>query len=253
MASPLRTLILGGTTEAAALARLVAGDARLLPTLSLAGRTQAPVLPPIPYRIGGFGGIAGLVAYLRRERIAAMIDATHPFAAQMTRHAVAASAAAGVPLLRLDRPAWVAQPGDAWCEVGDMAGAARALGGVPRRVLLTIGQRDLAAFAACPWHAYLVRSVDPPAAASLPPGARCLALRGPFAEAEERALLARERIDVLVTKNSGGLATYPKLAAARALRIKVVMVARPPAPEAGPDSVSVGDAQAAHAWLLRGL
>lgn len=249
MASPRKILILGGTTEASALARLVAGDARLDAVLSLAGRTRAPVLPPVPHRIGGFGGIDGLAGYLRRHAIEVVVDATHPFAAQMTRHAITACAAAGVALLRLDRPAWRAGAGDDWTEVSDMTEAAGTLGPLPRRVLLTIGQRDLAAFADAPWHDYLVRSVDLPDSASLPPSARFIAARGPFDEADERRLLRDERIAVIVTKNSGGSATQAKLAAARALGVPVVMVARPPTPEVA----TVADADAAHAWLLRGL
>ena len=245
----LRVLVLGGTTEASELARMLDGDVRLRPTLSLAGRTSGPARPPIPYRVGGFGGAAGLANYLRAERIAAVVDATHPFAAAMTRNAVAACAEARVRLLRVDRPAWNARDGDDWTDVAGMDEAARALGAAPRRVLLTIGRRDLAAFAAAPWHAYLVRSVDLPDPAALPPTARYIAARGPFAEADERELLIRERIEAIVTKNSGGEATRAKLTAARALRIAVVMVARPPAP----DVESVPDAAQAHAWLLRGL
>ncbi len=216
----LRVLILGGTTEASALARALAGDARFDATMSLAGRTRAPVLPPIPCRIGGFGGAAGLAAYLRAERIGALVDATHPFAQQMTRNACAAAGLTGIPLLRINRPEWQQQQGDCWISVPDMAAAAQALGPAPRRVLLTIGQQDLAPFAAAPWHSYVVRSVDAPAPASLPPGAAVITARGPFTEPGERALLAERKIEVLVTKNSGGSATAAKLAAARALGLR---------------------------------
>ena len=240
----MNVLILGGTTEASAIARDLAGDARFRPVLSLAGRTRAPVPPPVPWRSGGFGGVAGLAAYLSEHAVDALLDATHPFAARISRNATAAAALAGVPLLAVLRPAWAAVPGDRWTAVPGMAAAAAALGPAPRRVLLTIGQQELAPFAAAPWHDYLVRSVDPPEAGLLPPGARTLAARGPFREADELRLLAAERIEVIVTKNSGGTATAGKLAAARALGVDVVMVERP-ASMAG----TVPDAAAALAWL----
>lgn len=242
----MRVLILGGTAEASALARALAGDARFEAVLSLAGRTRSPRLPPIPSRIGGFGGVAGLAAYLRAERITALIDATHPFAEQMSRHAAQAADLAKVPLLRLDRPPWHPEPGDMWIAVPDMRAAAEALGGAPRRVFLTVGQKDLPAFRAAPWHRYLVRSVDPPDPAALPPGASVIAARGPFDEADETALLRDNGIDILVTKNSGGDATAAKLRAARALGVPVVMVQRPPVLAQIP---SVADPQAALDWL----
>lgn len=241
----MNVLILGGTTEASAIARALAGSARVRATLSLAGRTRAPVLPAIPSRRGGFGGVDGLVRYLRGHAVDALIDATHPFAARISANAVAAAALAPVPLLAVLRPAWTATPGDRWTEVADMAAAAAALGTAPRRVFLTVGQGDLAPFAAAPRHRYLIRSIELPDPASLPPGARCVAARGPFAEADERRLLRAEGIEVLVTKNSGGDATAAKLAAARALGVPVVMVARPP----GPAAPTVPDAAGALAWL----
>lgn len=241
----MRILILGGTTEASAIAAALEDHPRIKPVLSLAGRTRAPVLPAIPARRGGFGGADGLAAYLRSESVAALVDATHPFAARISRNAVAAAAMAGVPLLTMRRPAWAAQPGDRWTNVASMADAVQALGAAPRRVFLTVGQQELTPFTAAPWHDYLVRSVEPPDPALLPPTARYIAARGPFQEDDERRLLAQERIEALVTKNSGGTATAPKLAAARALGIEVVMVARPPAPP-GP---TVPDAAGALAWL----
>lgn len=240
----LRVLILGGTTEASALAVALEGDVRFDVTMSLAGRTKAPVLPRLPCRVGGFGGVAGLVAYLRHERVAALVDATHPFATQMTRHAIEAAGAAEVALLRLDRPAWVSQAGDRWTEVPDMAAAARMLGDVPRRVLLTIGQKDLAPFMAAPWHQYVLRSVDAPDRA--PMGAKIITARGPFELVGELALLQRDRIEVLVTKNSGGTATAAKLAAARALGVEIIMMQRPPAPQV----TVVDDAAQTMAWLV---
>lgn len=249
----MKVLILGGTTEASALVQALAGDARFRPVLSLAGRTRAPVLPAAPHRRGGFGGVAGLVAYLREQAVGALIDATHPFAAQMHRHATLAAAEAGVARVAISRAAWRAAPGDRWTEVDDMAAAVAALGAVPRRVFLTVGQQELAPFLAAPWHRYLIRSVEAPDATVLPPGARCIAARGPFVVEHERALLEREAIEVVVTKNSGGAATAAKLVAARMLGLPVVLVARP----AAPAPPVVADVAAALAWLhqaaLRGV
>jgi len=241
----MHVLILGGTTEASAIATALAGDARVRPVLSLAGRTRTPVLPAIPARRGGFGGVDGLAAYLRAHDIGALIDATHPFAAQISRNAAAAAAIAGVRLLAVLRPPWMQQPGDRWTEVADMTVAVHALGPEPRRVLLTVGQQELAPFGAAPWHDYLIRSVEAPDAALLPPRSRCITARGPFRENEELELLRREGIEAVVTKNSGGAATAPKLAAARALGVQVVMVARPPPPP----GETVPDAAGALAWL----
>ncbi len=240
----MNVLILGGTTEASAIAAGLAGDSAIRAVLSLAGRTRVPALPAIPARRGGFGGVDGLAHYLCQQDVDVLVDATHPFAAQMSRHARLAAERAGVRLLAVVRPAWEPQPGDDWTEVPDMAAAVVALGGPPRRVFLTVGQQELAPFAAAPWHDYLIRSVEPPHPSALPPRARCIAARGPFLLADERRLLEEHAIEVLVTKNSGGSATSAKLAAARALGLPVVMVARPP--EAGP---GVADAAAALAWL----
>jgi len=241
----MEVLILGGTTEASAIATALAADARVRAVLSLAGRTRAPVLPAIPARRGGFGGVEGLVAYLREHGVAALIDATHPFAAQISRNAVAAATTAGVPMVSVLRPQWLACPGDRWTTVADMPEAVQALGVTPRRVFLTVGQQELAPFSLAPWHNYLIRSVEPTDPALLPTTARCITARGPFREDEERRLLEREGIEALVTKNSGGAATAPKLAAARALGIEVVMVARP----AAPPGKTVPDAAGALAWL----
>lgn len=239
----MNVLILGGTTEASALARML-GERPWCCTLSLAGRTRDPLPQPIPCRIGGFGGVAGLAAHLRQHAIDALIDATHPFAAQMTRHAAEAAVLTGTPLLTIHRPGWTPPPGAAWHEVGTMQQAADALGTVPRRVLLTVGQKDLAPFAAAPQHIYVVRSIDPPAAP--PPRAMVLTARGPYAEADERALLQRHRIEIMVTKNAGGAATAAKLAAAADLGVTVVIVARPNLPDG---LATVPTAEAALRWL----
>ena len=238
-------LILGGTTEASAIAAALAGHKQWRPVLSLAGRTRAPVLPAVPARRGGFGGVDGLAGFLQAQSVAALIDATHPFAARISQNAQAAARIAGVPTVAVSRPPWVAQPGDHWIEVADMPTAAQALGAAPRRVFLTVGQQELAAFRLAPWHHYLIRSVEPPDPALLPPTTQCITARGPFREEAERALLEQQGVEVLVTKNSGGAATAPKLAAARALGVPVIMVARPPAPPGR----TVPDTAGALAWL----
>jgi precorrin-6A/cobalt-precorrin-6A reductase len=245
---PLKVLILGGSSEASALAAAIAGDARFDALLSLAGRTQTPAASPLPCRSGGFGGAQGLADYLRAERFDALLVAVHPFAAQMRRNAVAAVRLRPTPLLIVDRPAWTPQPGDRWTCAPDMVAAARALGETPRRVLLTVGRQDLAPFAAHAQHTYLVRSIDPPADA--PAGAELILDRGPFTEPAERRLMAERGVEVLVTKNAGGGATAAKLAAARALGLEVVMVDRPSLPDLeGLDVQVVADADQALDWL----
>ncbi|RFD20012.1 cobalt-precorrin-6A reductase [Komagataeibacter melaceti] len=244
----MRVLVLGGTTEARTLYGLLERQvARFQVTVSLAGATRAPVLPALEVRIGGFGGVEGLREWLVAQRIDAVVDATHPFAVRMSGNAVQACAQAGVSLLRVERPGWTPVAGDRWTIVPDMAAAARALGTTPRRVLLTVGRKDLLPFHDAGHHDWLLRSVDRPDDSLLPPGARVLQARGPFDEAAEEALLRTERIGVIVTKNSGGSATAGKLAAARALGVEVIMVARPPVASAA----VVPDAPAAMAWLER--
>jgi precorrin-6A/cobalt-precorrin-6A reductase len=225
-------LILGGTAEAAELARRLSCSDLAVPALvSLAGRTSAPKPLALPSRSGGFGGVEGLVTYLRDNRVALVIDATHPFAAVMPFNAAAACRVAGVPLIALRRPPWTPEAGDCWTLVGDMAEAVAALGAEPRRVFLTIGRLELEAFAAAPQHRYLVRSIEP-IGEVLPAGAvTWLAARGPFALADEAALMRREGVEVLVTKNSGGAETAAKLSAARALGLPVIMVERPAKPD----------------------
>jgi precorrin-6A/cobalt-precorrin-6A reductase len=248
--SPLRVLILGGAGEASELARRLAGDDRFAPVLSMAGRTRTPTLPPIPYRIGGFGGVDGLVRWLGEVGADLLVCATHPFADQMRRHAVQAARRTGIPLLMLERPAWTPAHADRWTAVAHMEAAAAALGQTPRRVLLTVGQKDLAPFAAAPHHYYVIRSIERPATDSLPPNVELITARGPFIEGDERALLTSRQIEVLVTKNSGGMATEAKLAATRALGLPVIMVERPPPPILdGLDVEIAADATGALAWL----
>lgn len=241
----MRILILGGTTEARELAALVAADARFDPLLSLAGRTTAPAAQPIATRVGGFGGVDGLAHFIRSERIQVVIDATHPFAAQISANAVAACVRAGVPLGSLIRPPWRPEPGDRWTNVPDAASAAEALGATPRRVFLTVGRLELAAFAAAPQHVYLVRAIDEPDGAVMPPNATLIRARGPFDVESETRLIQGEAIDVVVSKNSGGEHTYAKIAAARRLGLRVVMIERPQKPA----GIPLADAAAALSWL----
>lgn len=246
-----RILILGGTAEAAALAHALADacGSAVEVTTSLAGRTRLPAALPGEVRRGGFGGAAALAAYLRDQRIAALVDATHPFAAQISANAVSACEAASVPRLVLSRPAWSPEPGDNWVEVDTVAAAADVVPRFGRRAFLTIGVQELAAFAGLTDMWFLVRLIDRPDGGVPLADYQLVAGRGPFRVAAERSLMEDHRIDVLVTKASGGPATAAKLAAARYLGMPVIMVRRPPAP-AGP---MVCDVAAALAWLRDGL
>jgi precorrin-6A/cobalt-precorrin-6A reductase len=236
-------LILGGTAEAATLATAaLAGFAdRLDVTTSLAGRTEHPAPLSGRVRLGGFGGAEGLTRYLAAEAIDLVIDATHPFAAQISALAAAACTAAGVPRLVLLRPPWERHPLDRWIEVGDFEAAAAALPELGRRVWLTVGRRELAAFTSLRDHYFLVRLVDPPEEALPLEFCDVLLGRGPFNLAEERLILARHRIEVVVAKASGGSATEAKLVAARERDLPVVMVRRPPPPP-GESAESVAEA-----------
>jgi precorrin-6A/cobalt-precorrin-6A reductase len=226
----MRILILGGTAEASALAKLIAGDNRFQPTLSLAGRTASPAAPPIPYRIGGFGGAQGLAVWIKAERVRAVVDATHPFAARISANAVTAAEAAGVALITVIRPAWTPQNGDQWTLVPSPEAAAAALDGSPRTVFLATGRLELPAFAAVPQHRYIARVIDHPGDVALPPRIDFIYDRGPFDTATEARLLAEHRAEIVVSKNSGGSATYGKIEAARALGLPVVMIERPEKP-----------------------
>ncbi len=230
ISAPLRLLILGGSADANRLVGALARDPRIDAVLSFAGRTENPIKPPIPCRIGGFGGVQGLIDYLRSERIDRVVDATHPFAAQMSAHAVEACAAAGVPLLALDRAPWQPQRGDHWIEVDTMEQAVAALGATPRRVFLGIGRQQLELFAAAPQHSYLVRLVDAPRAPLPLPKVEIVVGRGPFTRANDGAMLRQFGAEMVVAKNAGGEATVSKIEAARDLGLPVVMVRRPATP-----------------------
>ncbi|HEY1362376.1 MAG TPA: cobalt-precorrin-6A reductase [Xanthobacteraceae bacterium] len=241
----MRIVILGGTSEARRLAQALAGRAGLAVTLSLAGRTAAPAPIPVPVRIGGFGGVQGLADHLAAERVDVLVDATHPYAAVISKNAAQAASLARVPILALRRPPWAAVGGDRWIDVADVRAAVPALGEIPRRVFLALGRGELAPFGTAPQHHYLVRSVDPVSPPLAVPHADYLTGRGPFDEADEHALLAGRRIEIIVAKNSGGTATYGKIAAARRLRLPVIMLRRPPLPEAP----AVETVEEALAWL----
>ncbi|MBJ7330955.1 MAG: cobalt-precorrin-6A reductase [Solirubrobacteraceae bacterium] len=236
-----KVLILGGTAEARALAAELHDDGT--PVISsLAGRVARPRLPEGDVRIGGFGGADKLADWLREHDIAAVVDATHPFAERISASAAQAAPAAQIPIVRLERPGWTAQPGDDWRRVNDLDEAAAAI--TEDRVFLTSGRQGLPAFAglARPW--FLIRCVDPPEP-PLPPKHQVLLDRGPYDLEGERALMERHGIEVLVTKDSGGDHTAPKLQAARERGIPVIVVDRP----ARPDMPIVTTVDAARAWL----
>lgn len=237
-----RILLLGGTTEAAALARALA-DAGRDAVYSYAGAVASPRAQPLPVRTGGFGGAGGMVRWCRDHRVAAIIDATHPFAAQISRNACQAAQVLGLPLLALERAAWQPQPGDHWIRVADMAAAARAL--IGDRVFLAIGRGELAAFQGLSQH-LLLRLVDPPETPPLP-GAEWVVARGPFRMQDDLALLRDHRITCVVSKNSGGSGAYAKIAAARGLSLPVVMIDRP----AMPRREVVDTTDQAMGWIAR--
>lgn len=235
-----RLLILGGTTEARVLAGRIAAIAGYDGVLSLAGRTERPLPQHLPVRTGGFGGAAGLASYLKSESIAALVVATHPFAARIAANAAEAARAAGIPVVRLSRPPWRAAKGDNWRSHPSLEALVQGLAGPPRRLLVTIGRQDAARFAGAPQHAYVFRSIEP---IDLPPQlghALTIEERGPFTLASETELMRRHAIEALVTKNSGGDATRAKLDAARGLGLEVLMVERPPAPDI-PEVASIAD------------
>ncbi|WP_343710222.1 cobalt-precorrin-6A reductase [Mycobacterium sp.] len=237
----MRVLVLGGTAEARALAACLHGRVDVIS--SLAGRVPDPALPVGAVRIGGFGGVDGLRRWLRDEHVDAVVDATHPFAATITAHAASACDELGLPLVVLARPAW--DPGDAMVVASDTRAAEVVARQKCSRVFLTTGRSGTAAFAGSDaW--FLIRAVTAPDHALLPRRHRLLLSRGPYAYDGEHALLREHRIDVLVTKNSGGEMARAKLDAAAALGVPVVMVERPPLP-AGVSTVRTVDA--AYAWV----
>jgi precorrin-6A/cobalt-precorrin-6A reductase len=244
-----RLLILGGTGEARQLADALAARDGLTVITSLAGRTVAPLRPAGELRIGGFGGVEGLAGYLRSAKIDLVIDATHPYAAAISRHAVAASEAAGRPLLRLERAPWQAEAGDHWIEVDSLSAAAQAAPSLGRRAFLTIGVKELAAFAGARDLWFLVRLVAAPDEPLPLTSYEILLGRGPFAIEAERQLLREHRIDLVIAKNSGGTATHGKIVAARELGLPVMLLRRPALPRAE----TAGSIEQAVAWVGKAL
>ncbi|MEU0501325.1 cobalt-precorrin-6A reductase [Nocardia sp. NPDC005998] len=237
----MKTLILGGTGEARELAHIASGERGFEIVSSLAGRVRDPLLPEGPVRIGGFGGVDGLRKWLVANEIAVIIDATHPFASTISTNAASAATDLGLPLLHVRRPGWREQSGDRWHRVPDLDAAAQAVSGLGERVFLTIGRQGVAAFAGLTDRWFLIRAIDPPAGA-LPPQHELLLARGPFSPADELRLLIQYRIDLLVTKDSGGDQTGAKLAAARSAGIPVVVVDRPELPAAAIVAETVSEA-----------
>jgi precorrin-6A/cobalt-precorrin-6A reductase len=225
-----RLLILGGTGEARQLADALAARPWLSIITSLAGRTIEPRRPAGELRIGGFGGAAGLADYLRRAEVDLVIDATHPYAAAISRHAMEASRLAARPLLRFERVPWRAGTGDRWVEVDSLTAAARAAPSLGRRAFLTIGAKELSAFAGISDLWFLVRLVEMPAEPLPLLDHEVVLGRGPFATSAERDLLRSRGIEVVIAKNSGGAATYGKIAAARELGLPVILLRRPELP-----------------------
>ncbi|MBY0225003.1 MAG: cobalt-precorrin-6A reductase [Hyphomicrobium sp.] len=225
----MRILILGGTSDANALARAAAA-ARLDAIYSYAGRTLVPVNQPLPVRTGGFGGAHGLARYLHDEGITHVVDATHPFADTMSRNAMEACVAAGVPLIALVRPQWTQGPHDHWITVPDLAGAASALPDESTCVFLAIGRQHLQEFAAKPQHRYILRFVDEPDGQLPLPQSEVIVARGPFTEEGDLDLMRSRHVAWVVTRNSGGSGARAKIDAARRMEIPVVMISRPDMP-----------------------
>lgn len=243
--TPLRILLLGGTTEAATLADRLANANNIEATLSLAGRTTNPAASKLPMRVGGFGGCDGLAGYLRQEKIDLLIDATHPFAARMSANAVAAAAATNIPLLAIERPAWTPVEGDNWIEHDSIDAAIAALPSEPQDVFSGLGRQAIDALCRAPQHHYLIRVVDPLELPCELINSELIAARGPFRTSEDARLFADYNIRYMLAKNAGGGATYAKIEAARQLGITVHMVRRPTLP----DRNTVSTADEAMAWI----
>ncbi len=243
--SPLRVLLLGGTTEATALAQRLASRSDVSATLSLAGRTANPAASALSLHVGGFGGADGLADYLRREKIDLLVDATHPFAANISCNAVAACAATETPLLAIERPPWARVPGDDWTEHESIAAAIAALPRKPQNIFSGLGRQSIDALRSAPQHRYLIRVVD---AVEIPadlPNAKLVVSRGPFRAADDAKLFRDHDIGHVLAKNAGGSATYSKIEAARELDIIVHMVRRP----ALPARTTVATADEAVFWI----
>ncbi|MEY3867600.1 MAG: hypothetical protein RLZZ338_1491 [Cyanobacteriota bacterium] len=251
MTNKKRVLILGGTADAAALTAKIDRVDGVNTIASFAGRTQQPVTlrNRVSIRRGGFGGATGLANYLRSEQIDLLIDATHPFAAEISFNAAKAASQCGIPRLMLIRPPWEAQPADKWIEVESNQEAANILPGLAQRIFLTIGRQEIPVYSHLKNIWFLMRMIDSPDANTPVPPGKLLLEKGPFSHEEERALLQQYEISAIVSKNSGGDATYPKIIAARELGLPVVMIKRPP----NPGGEQVADVNSALGWLEKHL
>jgi precorrin-6A/cobalt-precorrin-6A reductase len=222
----MRVLLLGGTSEASRLAAALA-EARVDAVFSYAGRTDAPIAQPLPTRIGGFGGVEGLVRYIASEGITHIVDATHPFAAGMSRNAIAAATRTRTNLVALERKPWQQQAGDDWRHVAGVEAAVESLPPEPTHIFLAIGRQNIAAFAARPEHHYLLRFIDAPREPIPLPRHEVIVARGGFRVEADMDLMQQRAIRWVVSKNAGGATAGAKIAAARALRLPVTMIARP--------------------------
>lgn len=223
-----RILILGGTGEAVSLAERCEEQQDISVIYSLAGRTRSPNLPDCEIRQGGFGGVEGLTRYLHENDIAAVIDSTHPYAAQMASNAQQAAVEMSLPHYKFLRSAWLEPEGAVWIHVSSADDAADEIQGRFERVFLSGGLNDIAAFTALMEVWFLVRSIEEPSTPMPIHNFTHIKARGPFNEDGERVLLLDHKIEALVSKNSGGTATQAKLHAAQALSIPVIMIDRPP-------------------------
>ena len=222
-------LILGGTTEASAFAQIIS-KTTINARLSYAGRVSRLLPSPIQKRVGGFGGVSGLIEYLKSEQITHVVDATHPFASKMSKNAIEACSIASIPLAALTRPPWHSKKGDKWINVPNLEAAVQYLKQPKKRVLLAIGRQNLSLFYAQPHHKYVLRLVDPPEQPLKFPDHSVNIARGPFTIQDDTALFKKNKIDLVVAKNSGGSGAYSKIEVARTLGVSVVMVDRPKIP-----------------------
>ncbi|MGK7921855.1 MAG: cobalt-precorrin-6A reductase [Trichodesmium sp.] len=240
-----RLLILGGTGEGLKLATLATTISGLEVINSLAGSTSKPVLTSTLTRIGGFGGLSGLTDYLQEQKIDLLVDATHPFATQISENAAIASNKLNIPFLMLIRPPWEKKSGDRWLEVENNQTAARVVPELAAKIFLTIGRQELVNYAHLKNLWFLMRMIEQPQPNTPLPSGKIITERGPFSLLTERSLLQKYEIGAIVSKNSGGDATYNKIIAARELDIPVVMIKRPSLPE----GQQVSDVESAVSWL----
>ncbi|NES08108.1 MAG: cobalt-precorrin-6A reductase [Okeania sp. SIO2F4] len=245
MAKDKRVLILGGIGDSLKLTALASTIPGLEVINSLAGRTRQPIITSTPTRIGGFGGVSGLTDYLREQKIDLLIDVTHPFASKISWNAAIATSQLNIPRLMLVRPAWKKIEGDRWLEVKSNEVAAKVLPELGSRIFLSIGRQELGSYAHLKHIWFLIRALDIPQPDSLVPPGKILTERGPFSLEEEQSLLQKYEIEAIVSKNSGGDATYAKIIAAGELGIPVVMIQRPSLPE----GEQVSDVKSAVSWI----